>query len=263
MNEPKTAAEYLDRGCDKDDKKDSKGAIEDYNKAIELNPNYAEAYANRGCAKEELGDKEGAIADWQKAADLGDEEAAKWIKDVKEKTTLKNENDPDSNEERVQGEKLAECIVDLLEDNDPSNVALALGYQFTDDQGNVKPLVDDLMNAVKESGVDISNEECTYTDKFSIWNGKLCQALDSHGMKILIAKRLYDKCPDLYEDVGPFEEVEDWEDWNYPEPMMQGDLTVMKWIDKELEFIEPFSDDDLAEFNDLNPKDIYSMVGYG
>ena len=82
MTEPKTASEYLDRGCDKDDKKDSKGAIEDYNKAIELNPNYAEAYANRGCAKEELGDKEGAVADWQKAADLGDEEAAKWIEEV-------------------------------------------------------------------------------------------------------------------------------------------------------------------------------------
>ncbi|KGG14973.1 MULTISPECIES: tetratricopeptide repeat protein [unclassified Prochlorococcus] len=54
MTEPKIASEYLDRGCDKDDQKDSKGAIEDYNKAIELNPNYAEAYANRVCAKEEL-----------------------------------------------------------------------------------------------------------------------------------------------------------------------------------------------------------------
>ncbi len=85
MTEPKTAAEYLDRGCDKDDQKDSKGAIEDYNKAIELNPNYAEAYANRGCAKEELGDKEDALADWQKAADLGDEEAAKWIQEIKGK----------------------------------------------------------------------------------------------------------------------------------------------------------------------------------
>ena len=89
MTEPETAAEYLDRGCDKDDQKDSKGAIEDYTKAIELNPNYAEAYANRGCAKEELGDKEGAIADWQKASDLGDEEAAQWIQEMKEKEPQK------------------------------------------------------------------------------------------------------------------------------------------------------------------------------
>ncbi len=81
MTEPKTAAEYLDRGCDKDDQKDSKGAIEDYTKAIELNPNYAEAYANRGCAKEELGDKKGAISDWQKAAELGNEDAAKLVRE--------------------------------------------------------------------------------------------------------------------------------------------------------------------------------------
>tara|TARA_Y100001968_G_C19134596_1_gene608419 strand:- start:521 stop:622 length:102 start_codon:yes stop_codon:yes gene_type:complete len=32
MNEPKTAAEYLDRGCDKDEQKDTKGAIKDYTK---------------------------------------------------------------------------------------------------------------------------------------------------------------------------------------------------------------------------------------
>ncbi len=88
MSKPKTASEYLDRGCDKDDKRDSKGAIEDYTKAIELDPNYTEAYANRGWAKEELGDKEGAIADWQKAADLGDEEAAEWIQEEKDKSKI-------------------------------------------------------------------------------------------------------------------------------------------------------------------------------
>ena len=93
MPEPKSASEYLDRGCDKDDKRDSTGAIEDYTKAIELDPNYAEAYANRGCAKEELGDKEGAIADWQKAADLGDEEASKWIKEVESTASKKVSKD--------------------------------------------------------------------------------------------------------------------------------------------------------------------------
>ncbi len=79
------AAKYLDSGCDKDDKKDSKGAIEDYTKAIKLNPKYTEAYANRGCAKEELGDKKGALSDWYKALALGDKEAENWIRDVKEK----------------------------------------------------------------------------------------------------------------------------------------------------------------------------------
>ena len=104
-NEPKTAAEYLDRGCDKDDQRDRQGALADYNKAIELNPNYAEAYANRGCVKEELGDKQGALDDWKKAADLGDEESAKWIKEAvtDAEKTLKSLDDllfPDTEDER-------------------------------------------------------------------------------------------------------------------------------------------------------------------
>ena len=40
---------------------DYRGAIEDYNKAIELKPDYAEAYNNRGLAKLRLDDKIGAI----------------------------------------------------------------------------------------------------------------------------------------------------------------------------------------------------------
>ena len=37
------------------------GAIEDYNKAIEINPQYADAFNNRGNVKNDLGDKQGAI----------------------------------------------------------------------------------------------------------------------------------------------------------------------------------------------------------
>ncbi len=85
-NESKAlAAKYLDSGCDKDDKKDAQGAIEDYTKALEIYPKYAEAYANRGCTKEELGDNKGALSDWYEAVDLGDKEAANWIKETKDK----------------------------------------------------------------------------------------------------------------------------------------------------------------------------------
>ena len=37
------------------------GAIQDYNKAIELDPKYAEAFFNRAFAKGNLGDLRGAI----------------------------------------------------------------------------------------------------------------------------------------------------------------------------------------------------------
>ena len=50
--------------------KDYSGAIDDYNKAIELYPNYAIAYYNRGGAKYDLKDYAGAIADYNKAIEL-------------------------------------------------------------------------------------------------------------------------------------------------------------------------------------------------
>ena len=57
------------------------GAIADYTKAIEFDPNYAEAYSNRGISKENLGDLNGACADWKKAAALGHKNSTKWVAD--------------------------------------------------------------------------------------------------------------------------------------------------------------------------------------
>ena len=45
-------------------------AIESYNKAIELNPQYADAYNNRGFAYEQLGNHQEAIKDYSKAIEL-------------------------------------------------------------------------------------------------------------------------------------------------------------------------------------------------
>ena len=43
----------------------------DYNKAIQLNPNFAEAYFGRGKCYEAMGDKAKAQADFAKAKELG------------------------------------------------------------------------------------------------------------------------------------------------------------------------------------------------
>ena len=74
-----TAEEYFKSGDDKVYANDYYGAIADYTKAIELDPNDADAYKNRGTIKEILGDLNGACADWKKAARLGHEDAAKWV----------------------------------------------------------------------------------------------------------------------------------------------------------------------------------------
>jgi len=65
-----TAEDYLKAGNTKYELKDYKGALQDYNKAIELNTNYAYAYYNRGIAKYELKDYSGAIQDFTKAIEL-------------------------------------------------------------------------------------------------------------------------------------------------------------------------------------------------
>ena len=62
-------------------KKDYYAAIADYTKAIEIDPNYDYAYASRANAKEELGDLNGACADWKEAARLGNTLAAEWVAD--------------------------------------------------------------------------------------------------------------------------------------------------------------------------------------
>jgi tetratricopeptide (TPR) repeat protein len=49
---------------------DKQGAIDDYTKAISIEPKFTNAYNNRGQAKYSLGNKQGAIADFKKLAEL-------------------------------------------------------------------------------------------------------------------------------------------------------------------------------------------------
>jgi tetratricopeptide (TPR) repeat protein len=61
---------YENRGIAKYNLEDYKGAIEDYTRAIKLNPNRAGTYYNRGIAKYNLEDYKGAIEDNDKAIEL-------------------------------------------------------------------------------------------------------------------------------------------------------------------------------------------------
>ncbi|MCY7338017.1 MAG: tetratricopeptide repeat protein [Chamaesiphon sp.] len=71
------AEDYFDRGVVKEDElNDFAGALADYNKAIELDPEYMDAYCNRGLLKySELDDIYGALDDFDKAIDIDPSDA--------------------------------------------------------------------------------------------------------------------------------------------------------------------------------------------
>ncbi|MEO0012292.1 MAG: hypothetical protein RLZZ535_681, partial [Cyanobacteriota bacterium] len=58
------------RGIAKFELGNREAAIEDYTRAIAINPSFSYAYHNRGFVKSVLGDKAGALLDWKKAADI-------------------------------------------------------------------------------------------------------------------------------------------------------------------------------------------------
>jgi tetratricopeptide (TPR) repeat protein len=64
---PEYANAYNNRGNIQTKQADYKGAIKDYDKAIELNSQFVEAYCNRGIAKENLGDHSEAMKDFDRA----------------------------------------------------------------------------------------------------------------------------------------------------------------------------------------------------
>ena len=76
-----TAEDYFNKGNSKISLQDYRGAIADYNKCIQLNPDDAAAYNKRGNAKNHLQDKNGACLDWSKAGELGEPQSYIYIKD--------------------------------------------------------------------------------------------------------------------------------------------------------------------------------------
>jgi tetratricopeptide (TPR) repeat protein len=64
VNSPSTAQDFLDQGVKRLQQGDLEAAINNFNEAIRLNPNYAQAYGNRGIAYSRLQQYEKALADY-------------------------------------------------------------------------------------------------------------------------------------------------------------------------------------------------------
>ena len=78
---PQYADAYFHRGLSKGYwKRDYQGALPDYNKAIEIDPQHFPAYRDRGIIRRWIGDLKGACADWRKAVDFGQTTPAEWVK---------------------------------------------------------------------------------------------------------------------------------------------------------------------------------------
>ncbi len=73
------ARQYFDQGLEKYEAGNYQGAIDDYTKAIEINPQNAIAYNNRGIARFKLGDYQGSSADYTKAIENDTSQSAAYL----------------------------------------------------------------------------------------------------------------------------------------------------------------------------------------
>ncbi len=73
---PENAAGWSNRGNSKISQNKSQEALIDYNKAVELAPNFPDPYLNRGAALESLGKWEEAIADYDRVLAIDPKDAA-------------------------------------------------------------------------------------------------------------------------------------------------------------------------------------------
>ena len=68
--DPNESVSYYNRALSKYDMEDFYGAISDNTKAIKIDPEYADAYYNRALAKEGIEDYSGAISDYTKTIEI-------------------------------------------------------------------------------------------------------------------------------------------------------------------------------------------------
>jgi tetratricopeptide (TPR) repeat protein/V8-like Glu-specific endopeptidase len=154
-----TADDYFISAGQKNEQGNYQGALIDYDKSINLNPNYSFAYNNRGILKDQLNDIPGALADYNKAITLDPNNANAY-----------------SNRGLLKDEKLNDTSGALADYNktitlDPNN---AIAYS---NRGNLKAnKLNDIPGALADYNKAIAldpNNSISYYNRGSLKNNKL------------------------------------------------------------------------------------------
>lgn len=74
-----TVDDYIRQAREKVASQDFKAALEAYNRALSLSPNYAEAYQSRGMLKQVMADHKGAISDFDQVLRLDPQKASAYV----------------------------------------------------------------------------------------------------------------------------------------------------------------------------------------
>ena len=114
----------MNRGVAKAQLKEYSEAIADYDKAIELDPNFAEAYYARGLTYRELGKEEEAKKDFKKAQELDptlifQEETKKAKKEVREEVKEEIKETAAETQKTQDFQKILEDLKDTLKIQKP------------------------------------------------------------------------------------------------------------------------------------------------
>lgn len=88
--EQKTAIGYYTSGLDQYSKQNYREAINFYNQAIGISPNFAEAYFQRGCSKHNADDYKGAVDDFSQSIKLQPNNELFYKQRASSKTMLKD-----------------------------------------------------------------------------------------------------------------------------------------------------------------------------
>ena len=260
--EPEFADALNLRGRAKFILKDYQGAIDDYDKAIEIRLDDLDEsddfYFCRAIAKEKLGDNEGAIDDCNKALEIdpNNDLYSSFRADLKRKTikleknkgkdqNLVNQIQGLKNIKKVTGKYLAVVNDKLSKKYSQNEIAIACGYFEIKNQVKV-PLFREYREESLKSKEELRQLKSNYSTEdyylkyieLDIFKGRLCEHDEDHGGILYVPKRI----------------IENSKDWDYQRADLENfDIEYVEYEDGledfESNISEKYTEDQIKELD--------------